>query len=72
MNKPSSLNSVDRVRKTKSHDFTITFTLQLTRDENKKLLSCGRLCQHELQLGQCFSKLEKKYIYRYGHNNGTT
>lgn len=35
MNKPSSLNSVDRVRKTKSHDFTITFTLQLTLDENK-------------------------------------
>ena len=35
MNKPSSLNSVDRVRKTKSHDFAITFTLQLTRDENK-------------------------------------
>ena len=70
MNKPSYLNSVDRVRKTKSHDFTITFTLQLTRDEN--ILTCGRLCQHELQLGQCFCKLENKYIYRYGHNNGTT
>ena len=35
MYKPSSINSVDRVRKTKSHDSTITFTLQLTLDENK-------------------------------------
>ena len=36
MNIPLFFNSVDGVRNSKNHDFSITFTPQLTLDKNKK------------------------------------